>query len=428
MKKITMVLFCGLFSSAIFAQEQQGQQDFNRWSIELEAGVHWVAEPYAPGYFSSLPSFFQGSLGVRYMLSNRFGLKVDVGYANIEAGAEDDLQLDSQPFQTRYLRTSLQGVINAGDILNFRSWTNTFNLLFHGGGGYSRYTYQEGEANVPVPSDDADEMYHVMAGITPQIKLSDHIVFTLDATFIGNLHQSSTIDGTQHFAADGFDGLMVNGSAGLTFYLGSAEQHADWYTGVKTTTLDSLEQVITAMKDQMLDSDQDGVANYLDQEPNTVNGVAVNTKGIAVDKNDNNIPDELEYELDARYITKAEMNEMEGGLITDLLNKGYVNVYFNFNSTEPTEYSLNAINYLITYMSENPSAEAELIGYADEIGNVEYNQELSLARAQKVEDIMEAAGIDPERLTVTGNGEDDSVEKSSQQARQLVRRVTFRLK
>ncbi|HLU81115.1 MAG TPA: OmpA family protein, partial [Flavobacteriaceae bacterium] len=278
---------------------------------------------------------------------------------------------------------------------------------------------------------DADQMGHLIVGLTPQLKLSNHIVLTGDLSFLGHVRHNYTWDGTAQAGGRGFNGLLVNGSIGLTFYLGSASVHAD-YAGVDSALeekIDSLDQRVSTIEDNMLDSDQDGVPNYLDREPNTVNGVAVDSKGVAVDKNGNGIPDELESSLDERYAQTMSSGSKggSGGLIYDLINDGYVNVYFQFNSTKPETYSLEAINYCIIYMKENPEATAELIGYADEIGNPEYNQQLSLSRAQKVQEIMVAAGIEASRLSVTGNGEDTSVDKSSSPARQLVRRVTFKL-
>ena len=414
MKKVTLLLFCGLFSAGLFAQEQ----DFNRWSIELEAGVHKPARPMAGGYYTSTPSFFQGSLGARYMITNRFGLKASVGYNAFE-GKEDE----SQPFKSNYMRGTLEGVVNAGNILNFRNWSQSLNLLVHGGMGYAQLNADE-----PVEFEDPDNMYHFIAGITPQLRISDHIALTGDFSVLVNAAQDHTFDGTNTTNTRGFNGYLLNGSLGLTFYLGSAEKHADWYEGVSNDVLDSLDTRISKIEDDMLDSDQDGVPNYLDQEPNTTNGVAVNTKGAAVDNNSNGIPDELEASLDERYASTTGETTTGGGMIADLLNKGYVNVYFQFNSTEPETYSLEAINYCITYMRENTGAQADLIGYADEIGDPDYNATLSEARAQTVYDIMVAAGIDAARLNVVGNGEDASVDKASKPARQLVRRVTFRLK
>ena len=45
-----------------------------------------------------------------------------------------------------------------------------------------------------------------------------------------------------------------------------------------------------------------------------------------------------------------------------------------------------------------------------------------------VKSIAIDAGIDASRLNVIANGEDTSVNKDSQEARQIVRRVTFKVK
>jgi len=110
------------------------------------------------------------------------------------------------------------------------------------------------------------------------------------------------------------------------------------------------------------------------------------------------------------------------------MNNGYANVYFRFNSTNPEDYSLESVGYLINYMKENPGSQAELTGYADELGSTDYNQKLSEQRANKVEQLLVASGIDASRLTARGAGEDASVDKNSAAARQLVRRVTLKLK
>jgi OOP family OmpA-OmpF porin len=41
----------------------------------------------------------------------------------------------------------------------------------------------------------------------------------------------------------------------------------------------------------LIDTDQDGVADYLDLEKNTVSGVMVDSKGRAIDLNNNNVPE-----------------------------------------------------------------------------------------------------------------------------------------
>ncbi|MEL6812652.1 MAG: OmpA family protein [Bacteroidota bacterium] len=420
MKQLLLFIIT-IASTTLFAQEES--PSFNKWSIELSGGLQKASRPFATDYYVNTPSLGQGSLGVRYMLNDRFGLKGDFGYNSIEA---DELSLD---FQATYLRGSLQGVVNLGHVLRFEDWTQHIGLLFHTGAGYSVLNTEEGAID-----DGQDGMMHVMAGITPQFKISERLAFTLDLTLIGNLGQSVTWDGQSITDNRGIKGSIYNYSAGFTYYLGGNEKHVDWApNGGLKSELEQLQERLAKVETDMIDSDQDGVADYLDREQNTTSGVAVNTKGVDVDVNENGIPDEIEPSLDRRYVNEEDYivsgtNTQSGLNMEELINKGYVNVYFQFNSDKPQFYSLQAINYLIVYMNENPSANAELIGYSDEIGEQNYNLQLSERRAKRVYDILIAAGVDSGRLSYRGGGEDTSVNKDSAAARQLVRRVTFKLK
>lgn len=406
----------------IVTMHTNAQSDYNKWSLDLKGGIHKPAVPFASGYHTDTPSFWQGSLGVRYMFNNYFGLRADFGYSSLEGGD------NSNEFKSDYMRSTLQGVVNAGNLLNFNDWTNTIGLLVHAGIGYSMNKPSE-----PIEFDDADQMMNVMVGISPQFRLGNRVALTTDVSLFTHSFQDHTWDGTAKTNRRGFQALAINTSIGLSFYLGGNDVHADWYSveSQAMSELEELDQRLTKVETDMIDSDQDGVADYLDREPNTPSGVAVDTKGRAIDTNNNGIPDELESSLDQRYASREAVEAMDGGsgkgTIKDLINNGYVNVYFKFDSTEPEVYSLQSVNYLILYMKENPSAKAELIGYADEIGNPEYNQSLSEQRAKKVNDLLVDAGISQDRINYRGGGEDDSVNKDSSNARQLVRRVTFRL-
>lgn len=358
------------------------------------------------------------------MINEKFGFKLNGGYNNI---SDSD---GSQEFESEYYRASLQGVVNLGNVLDFRSWTNRFNLLLHGGAGYSA-----NKPKFPIDYQNKDQMLNFIVGLTPQIKLTDRLALTGDLSMINHVRQSVTWDGTQSLSSTvsnnqqrGFNGVIVNANVGLTFYLGKKAIHADWYSEENTLRkeIDSLNVRVSKIENDMKDSDNDGIANYLDQEPNTVANAAVDSKGRAVDVNNEGIPDTMLAPLDNRY---ANIADIQGGnIIKELIDNGYVNVYFRFNSTTPKDYSLQSVNYLIIYMNENPGAKADLIGYADELGEASYNQKLSEKRANKVQELLIAAGIDAARLTVRGGGEDTSVDKNSTGARQLVRRVTFKLK
>jgi OOP family OmpA-OmpF porin len=427
MKKLLFSVL--LFSAMVaMAQETKMEEDsrdresipYNQWSIDFGVGVHKPSRQFADSYFTSSPSIGQTDLGVRYMINDKFGLSLEGGYSRFQEGD------NSLPFKSQAYRASLEGVVNAGNLLGFREWTDRFGLLLHGGGGITVLNYQE-----PVDIDDADQMMNITAGITPQLRLSDKVALFADLSIFGHVRQARTFDGTEKVATRGFDGFLVNASVGASFYLGGNNVHADWYNSSVTSRLDNLENRIAIIETNNADDDQDGVPNYLDRDNTTESGVRVDSKGRALDLNSNGIPDDMESALDARYSMKDALNGTIGmngdAMIKELINEGYVNVYFEFNSTKPTQYSLSSINFLAKYMKENTSANATLTGYADELGSPEYNEMLSERRANMVKNILVATGIDASRLTAEGAGEDASVEKSSSPARQLVRRVKFQV-
>ena len=84
--------------------------------------------------------------------------------------------------------------------------------------------------------------------------------------------------------------------------------------------------------------------------------------------------------------------------------------------------------WLSNFLKRNPGSKVEIKGYADELGTDDYNIKLSEKRAKAVYDLLIASGIDSSRLSYKGYGEDTSVDKSSQEARQLARRASFEIK
>lgn len=394
-------------------QPSVDQPAYNRWSIELNGGVNKPMRSMTPGYSSETLGLFHTDLGVRYMFNPKFGLKLDVGYDQLQE------RNDTPEFDSKYYRASLQGVVNLGRALNFETWTNTFGLLAHGGFGVSQLSNDDG-------FDGKDYMAHGIMGLTGQVRLSNRVALTGDLTGIVNGRQNHNFDGHGVPANSSLEGVLLNASVGLTFYLGKNEKHADWYSE-DNERLNKLEDRVTTIETNLIDTDKDGVADLYDLEPNTISGVAVNTKGQSIDTNQNGVPDELESYLDKTYSKKGS-ESATNNTVEELINGGYVNVYFDFNSSKPTNASLSGVDFLVKYLKNNPGKSADIIGYSDEIGSSDYNTELSRKRAEAVKKVAENAGIDASRLNVIANGEDTSVNKNSKEARQIVRRVTFKVK
>lgn len=415
MKKIILLLVLLVTVVKTNAQtssvESLADGNFNKWSIELAGGFNKPQKPMK--YYTSTISPYVVDLGVRYMLNNKFGLKADLGFNSFQE------QKNTTPFDTKYYRFDIQGVANLGRIMNFETWTQTIGLLAHTGFGAAYFEDKNSSID--------DKMINFIIGVTGQVKLSNKLVLTGDFSTIVNSLQNHTYDAAALNPEKGFNGALFNGTIGLTLYLGKNEKHADWVTIVDNEVIVQRER-IDQLEKMLNDSDKDGVADYLDLEPNTIAGLMVDSKGRAVDLNNNGIPDELERYLTKTYPSRSDAPLSDKESITNLVNGGYVAAYFDFNKSTPNESSMDGINFVLNYLRNNPSASVDITGYADEIGDASYNEKLADERANNVKEILLKAKITPERINVMRGGVDSSVDKESATARKLVRRVTFKIK
>ncbi|AOW17358.1 cell envelope biogenesis protein OmpA [Polaribacter vadi] len=368
-------------------------QDYDHWSIDIGGGIHQVGSTLSPGFSENI--FGQGHIGYRYMFNEKFGLRLDLGYNSFTANE------DSQPFTSNYYRASLEGVVNLGSVLKFHTWTNRFNLLAHGGVGAA-------SLNITDPVDNGgDVMFAMNFGITPQFKLNNRFSLFLDFSSLIHFYQEDNFDGGPNSATRESNISLFNTSIGLNIALGKNKQSADFWRG---------EEAI------VVNSELESIKNRLDTAE----------KEIQVLKTKESSPNKelIMTELDNRYVKKGEttygdvVTSSNVDFIKELLNRGYVNVFFDINSTKIQKESLSSVNYLRQFLYDNPYVNASLIGFTDETGSEERNQTLSNNRAKAVFDMLVASGISPTRLSYGGVGEDKTMSKG---ARQLARKVTFKI-
>ena len=85
------------------------------------------------------------------------------------------------------------------------------------------------------------------------------------------------------------------------------------------------------------------------------------------------------------------------------------NIFFKFGSWELTPDSEDGLNALVKLLNDNPNITIEMAAHTDMIGNNTANQELALKRAQSVVNYLIKKGIEKERLTPVGYGEERPV-------------------
>jgi outer membrane protein OmpA-like peptidoglycan-associated protein len=133
-----------------------------------------------------------------------------------------------------------------------------------------------------------------------------------------------------------------------------------------------------------------------------------------------NVPGISEDEIILEY--DILLRELRAGTSTVLRN-----VYFDFDKATLKPSSYVEINKIYQMLSENSGMEVEIAGHTDNIGDKEYNYDLSHRRAQAVVDVLKSRGIDSSRIKAVGYGEDRPLASNDdeREGRELNRRVEF---
>ena len=82
---------------------------------------------------------------------------------------------------------------------------------------------------------------------------------------------------------------------------------------------------------------------------------------------------------------------------------------FALNSSTLKPESVSKLDELVKMLTAYPQANVNIVGYTDSSGAAEYNQALSEKRAQAVANVLAEHGINPNRMAVSGEGENNPV-------------------
>jgi OOP family OmpA-OmpF porin len=104
------------------------------------------------------------------------------------------------------------------------------------------------------------------------------------------------------------------------------------------------------------------------------------------------------------------------------------NIFFDFNQFEIKPRSISELDEVVRFLNENPKVKVEISGHTDNVGNENYNQQLSLKRAQSVVNYFSSKGIAAARLTQVGLGSKKPIKPNdSEENRQVNRRIEFKI-
>ena len=103
-------------------------------------------------------------------------------------------------------------------------------------------------------------------------------------------------------------------------------------------------------------------------------------------------------------------------------------VYFGFDKTNLTDAARATVDEVIAAVNAMGTSALSLVGHADTVGSVGYNQGLSEARARRVSEALTARGVPAGAMTLAGRSENDLAIATGDNVREpLNRRVQITL-
>ncbi len=105
-----------------------------------------------------------------------------------------------------------------------------------------------------------------------------------------------------------------------------------------------------------------------------------------------------------------------------------VGVNFAFDKSELLPESYPVLDKSVKLLNDRPEIKVEIEGYTDYIGTEEYNQKLSVERAETVKAYLVSKGIKANRLSTIGYGKGNPIANNeSEDGRAMNRRIVFRI-
>ena len=104
------------------------------------------------------------------------------------------------------------------------------------------------------------------------------------------------------------------------------------------------------------------------------------------------------------------------------------NIFFKTAKYSLKEKSQTELKQVATYMKENPNLKVEISGHTDNVGDEQFNFELSMKRAKSVVDFLIKQGVSKESLRYIGHGQTKHIDTNeTKEGRQKNRRIEFKI-
>ena len=446
-----------------------GMAQFRTWTIGINAGATYPAlliggrNDFGKNFdnFGDYSPMLYYGISVRKQIAHNFGIQANINRGQVQAYNKKVVSTYSNggaPFIYSTSVTDVQYDVNVSGVINlfnfdFLKRKSAAKVYLTAGYGLMAFnpvvysSYNKGEGSVAVYNqfgnygDDKDNDYikeaYIPVGMGAKFRLSNIIALDLG-------YDMKFIDG------DNFDGIYANDNndkfsyahAGLEFALGSkSKTDLNWanpiaimYDELKDPTLrqevealkgrvTNVEQSVTDLKK---DTDGDGVADQFDKCATSAAGAKVDGSGCEIDTDGDGVPDYKDPCPTEKGTVELngcpDANTMMGKTAA-----GVDNIQFEYNSSVLKTESYPTLDRMSAELRGSSTAKLNLAGHASAEGTTEYNQQLSLDRANAVKTYLVNSGVESKKIITKGYGETRPIASNeTEEGRMRNRRVEFR--
>lgn len=455
----TMALFlCG--SVSLQAQSTgSNSKPKDMYELGVQGGYLFVAGEIDPEFG------YAYGLHLRKATDYLFSLRLDLMMGNAKGMGKDGSDL--WDFETNYSAATVLGVFSLNNVRLDRP-KKKVNLYAMVGGGLNMFEVVE----YNTPGIVFPRTGSIASEIAPHATVGAGISFRLSNKInVGFEHQVTGLFGQRSDLLDGLNKEAVGGATSvagdllhftslqMNFNLGNPASRSEplYWGSLGEDIMSSIDEVKKRQDTALADTDQDGVIDAIDQEPNTPANVPVDTKGRTLDSDKDGVADYKD--LEPYYPPRAGERVNEDGVVINPIagpGRGVTEervqemideALSQYGLTEPknnvAEWFLPMIhfgtdNFTVKYsdygtlaslarmLKSNPDMRLVITGYTDKTGPEAYNTNLSYQRADAVaKHLVNQHGIGRGRLVIQYKGFEDALVPST--SSYMNRRVEFRV-
>ncbi len=234
-------------------------------------------------------------------------------------------------------------------------------------------------------------------------------------------------------------------SIGVSIHLGGKASEPSWFVN----PMDYVYSSIADLKEKdLVDTDGDGVVDWLDEEPDTPEGFPVDTRGRSLDSDKDGCPDGEDPEpfsnpnypivdcvnVMPNYLSAEEIEQLIDNKVAPMVagagaNWFLPNIAFDLNSAVIKADAYTGLAYVAEVMNKYPDLKVEVIGHTDTRASEQYNTDLSRRRAESAITVLkDRYGIAEGRFIMKYEGKGSPLFKDARNEAQhkVNRRVEFK--